>query len=244
MELLTVDRDRIARYMTANPWPVQPPFDEIGWYHASLQNGDWEELRLLVAELPDQSVGGGAHSSDIRSESLEVDLGPKPRGWEWLAPAPPEELAPVVETLRRLIRRVRDHPVRALRASIEAPYGRLLLENRGEAPFHFYGFGGEAKGARAEIRVRPRERAGPEVGPGLPVGLATDDPLLVSNIEGMDPSPDGMLELPPKASVSLSLPRTGGELLCLLRVCFPTTSLSGEPFVQEGWILAGSEPSR
>src|SRR5439155_22024568 len=118
------------------------------------------------------------------------------------------------------------------------------LQNRGGDPFLFYDFETAPEGTRAEIRIAARDPGAPEIGPGLPVRLVGQEPMRAANPPQLAPSSEGLAELPPGQSVTVSLPPAevgerppaapaGAELSCLVRGCFPRTSLDGEPFVQE-----------
>ncbi len=128
-ELLTVEPSG-ATYLTGHPWPMQPPFDEIGTYAAPVGDDAGE-----LAALLDGLRGRGAELrsapgfADAGLESLTVAWQDEELDLVWSPPRRPAPLEPVVVALRELITRLREHPVSVLRAT--RAHTGLQLENRG-----------------------------------------------------------------------------------------------------------------
>ena len=114
-----------AWYLTGMPWPSQPPFDEIGAYHADLgaaSAAGLEELARAAAEEP--AAPGG--DPDLGSEAVRFG-GSESR---WSPEARSHAAEAFVATAREVIAELRSQPWSVARGSLHD--GRLELVNPGE----------------------------------------------------------------------------------------------------------------
>ncbi|NIR30200.1 MAG: hypothetical protein GWN84_12995 [Gammaproteobacteria bacterium] len=251
LDVLTVSVDGTASYLAGNPWPQQPPFDELGWYAAALPEAMWRAIGAGARVAASSSAAGGGIQSDTGREFFAVRVD----GRVFTARCNPAHVAPVLSALRaaahEAIRWLRGHPVRTVRGALalddRAP-DRLIvrLANRGREAFVLQG--SAAPGAELEIRaaIRPANggRAAHTAAPDRLVGEA---PLAVLSAEGA-PLERTRWRLEPGAAIVLTLDATpidlgraaAGVLECLIRLCFPRPGTDGTTFVQEGWLLAAA----
>lgn len=243
-ELLTVGAEGRATYTAGNPWPVQPPFDEVGLYWMDVDPDTWPRLRGALATI-DVGAELGPPPLDSGTEYLHWLSASGPLSARWVPGDVPPVLRDTVEDLRGLIGEVRSHPVRTLRGSVEASGGgvRLRLESGGREPFVLYGFAGPPE-HRLEVRLAGDVAPEEIEDRSLPARMVHLDAVEVG--APADPIADasGLAQVRPGSSVSLDLPAVPGDGLigCLVRISFPHVSVTGEPYVQEGWLMP--EPMR
>lgn len=124
-EELLVGPDGTARYVTAMPWPAQPPFDEIGAYRATADTRAVTRLRqaaaavLAVAPTP-------TGSADVGLEGVQVDGA---EGY-WSQDVRPAAAPGLVDAAREIIAAVRDRPWAAVRGGVRGDGVELV--GRGE----------------------------------------------------------------------------------------------------------------
>jgi hypothetical protein len=122
LEVLLVGEDGTACYLAGNPWPKQPPFDEIGAYRAP---GDWARLEELARAVIGAGGSGSPWSADSGVEAVELDGASA--GWD--PDEPPGPAGAFVREVRAAIADVRESPVAAARA--ELTDAAVRLTNRG-----------------------------------------------------------------------------------------------------------------
>jgi hypothetical protein len=122
LEVLLIGEDGTASYVAGNPWPKQPPFDEIGAYRGSVDNARLEKLARAV-------IGAGGSGSPWPADSgvEAVELDGASAGWD--PEEPPGPAAAFVREARAAIVDVRESPVAAARA--ELIDAAVRLTNRG-----------------------------------------------------------------------------------------------------------------
>lgn len=230
MEWLVLERGRQARYFTANPWPRLQPYDEIGTY-AAPAGEVWDRLIAAASSIAGEQTGA-ARSHNAGTEYLHLFVNDRPAKSSWVAQRTPAELEGVVASLRDLIERVREHPVRTLRASLRRTNAGVMLhlENRGSEPFRLHGFGPDGSGVHAEVTSADDER----------VDRGADDaPLRLAAMPRLDvTSPDEDITVAPGGSIDLELGSFGeaGRIECLVHIRFEQESLRGERYTEDGWI--------
>lgn len=222
-ELLTVDSSGAATYVTGHPWPMQPPFDEIGTYAGPVGTDDADELTELLHRLRGRGgeISAAPGYADAGLESLTVDWGDEQLDVVWSPPRRPQPLDGVAIALRRLVAGLRDHPVSVLRAVRDD--GCLRLENRGAEAFTLHRL---AADALAELWIGSESAGGP---PELYVG----EPVAVDA-----PEAAGELVIGAGAAViavaPAPLPEGPDGLLRVAWTAHGAGSLAG---VQPGWLL-------
>jgi len=255
LEEFTIRPDRNAHYFTANPWPKQPPFDEIGYYEQRLSEEESAVLRrhLQTALAKRNTFSLSSHSADAGFEYCQAWLEGEALEAQWHPFMIPTEIQPVVEVVRGLIAQLRSHPAGSLRASLEliAPSKnlRLELQNRGSRAFTFFDFQNHAQGAEAEIRLRVTRRdEAPDVNSSLPIKLAGQSPIALPQAWTIPSTSEGRITLNPNEHIFLELSREAWAkpyaaldrplaIDCLLRVCFSHRSLRDELYIQQGWLM-------
>jgi hypothetical protein len=212
-EVLEVDESGAASYIAGNPWPKQPPFDEIGAYR-----GDTDAGPLL--ELAEAALAGGATapwSADSGVESVELDGASA--GWD--PEDPSASAAAFVRAAREAIARLRESPVAAAHAELVAGGSGIVVDNRGTEPL-------EVADGHAYVERREEVAQG---GPS-PLRLARRPPLELA-LPG---------SLAPGSSIELPLEVAEGEgrlLTALVGMSWKPPIDPGEGGGRlEGWILA------
>lgn len=252
LEVLTIGLDRQAQYFTANPWPKQPPFDEIGWYKQPLEEAEWAAQESALRAASRAPLPRGAGLADAGTEYWMALLDGQELEAEWHPANVPQETRPLVALARKLITRLRAAPDSTLQARLErASLGDtsdlvLWLHNRGQRPFRFFGSAEAEAPYQPEIRLRLRRL---ESAPSAvtPLNLIAMEPLRLAAPPGF-PMTDGLVQLGAGASCAIELPQTWraeaaeaepGPMVVegLVRVCFPRVSLAQEEYVEEGWML-------
>jgi len=174
-EVLLVDPGGEAWYLTGLPWPGQPPFDEIGAYHADLgaaAAGRLVDLARGVVEAPPGPDGpADAGSESVRLDGAEADWSPRAR---------PEPAEGLVAAAREAIATVREHPWSVVHGVLIGPPDapRVRLVNRGDHPLAVEGGelrAGWGRSARPPSPLRLAER--PPTRLDLPARLAPGAPL-------------------------------------------------------------------
>lgn len=131
-EVLLVDEDGGAWYLTGMPWPGQPPFHEIGAYRGDLGHAGAERLRALARAClaaPPQAPG----FADAGTERLR--LGDEEARWSRRDRAEPMQR--FVEAARAAITTLRGTPVGAVRGELVGD--RVRLTNPGSQPLEMSG---------------------------------------------------------------------------------------------------------
>lgn len=123
LESLRVLVDGNARAIVGSAWPDGAPQDEAGLYETQLAQDDLDSLQALAGDRTLRALArehGPIHADSGRS-SLSL-AGPDDELIEiaWGAFAkPPDPLPAAVATLRRILAKVREHPLAALRFEVD-----------------------------------------------------------------------------------------------------------------------------
>jgi hypothetical protein len=123
LENLRVYEDGTARGIVGSAWPDGKPQDEAGLYAMQLEQEDLDTLTTLAGDRALRALAGehGPIQSDSGRSSLTLGDGDDAYKITWGAFAkPPDPLPEAVDTMRRLLTEVREHPVAALRFTVEA----------------------------------------------------------------------------------------------------------------------------
>jgi hypothetical protein len=124
LENLRVLADGKARGIVGSAWPDGMPQDEAGLYATQLGQDDLDTLKGLAGDRGLRGLAGehGPIQSDSGRSSLTLGDGDdEPFKITWGAFAkPPDPLPAAVDTLRRMLTMVREHPVAALRFAVDA----------------------------------------------------------------------------------------------------------------------------
>ncbi len=245
-ELLTILSDGSARYVAGNPWPAQPPFDEIGVYEWSVPPPARCHLQELAA-MAGTEVGSGSRSYDSGIEYVDAWAAGRTYEAEWNPAAAPAATAALTGAVRALITEGRGSPASVLHARLEAPdSGReaAVILSPGGRGFRLGCRGDANEGPQVRLRATGSgDLAEPS---GIPARLASLEPVEPRGEFSPD-NPDGTLDLAPGDSIRLlvpfrRLPQPGrARLEALVRVEFPLTSLAGEDYMQVGWLVPQAE---
>jgi hypothetical protein len=142
-EVLLVEPDGAAWYLTGLPWPAQPPFDEIGAYRAELGRDGAE--RLTAAAAAALGASGSPGPADAGLELIRLDG----REAHWSPERRPAAAARFVEAARAAIAALRERPWSVVHGRLEdagaaahergtrldaGAAARVCLVNRGEQP--------------------------------------------------------------------------------------------------------------
>lgn len=244
-EELVVREDRAGEYVAGNPWPTQPPFDEIGLYARTLGEEEWRALEAVLeavrASAPDEQRPLG--HADAGIESLDALMDEARYSVAWTPHDVPDELRPAIAAVRHVISELREHPLSTLRAELEADGRlRLLLANRGRERFAFHWLDADER-HRPEVRIELEDLdSGRAEGSPSPIRLLRREPVTVAPAAQLARE-NGESALQPGESVALELADdldrgpAGVEVRCLVRVCFFRTGLDGRRLVEEGWLM-------
>lgn len=132
VESLRVLADGRARAVVGSAWPDGTPQDEAGLYETTLAPDDLDALRALVADegLRDAAGEHGPIRADSGRSALSVGDEVKIR-WGAFA-QPPVPVGAAVALMRKLLVKVREHPVAVLRLAVVSGDGLTLeLSNPG-----------------------------------------------------------------------------------------------------------------
>ena len=124
LEFLFVEPAGVAWYLAGNPWPRQPPFDEIGAYRTKLSD---QRLLELGAAAAAHGASRGPWSADSGVESVAANGASA--GWD--PEEPPEPAAAFVREAREVIAHVRAQPFATALAALDDGGGLIRLTNRG-----------------------------------------------------------------------------------------------------------------
>jgi hypothetical protein len=250
-EVLTIRSDGEATYATGNPWPKQPPFDEIGTYREALSADDLELvrtwLRRAVPSAAEYSTASG--SADAGLEYVEALLDETAIVAHWVPPMVPLSLEPVVDVLRKLVGRIRSNPVRTLQGRLEASLSasgkhrlRIWLDNRGIEAFRFCGFHTDP-GTQPKVHLLT-DGVESRLELQAPIRLLSEEPSSIVGSHGWEEDDEGLVTLAPDASLAIDIShglKHGQKdrwlLRSLVNVWFPHVSLHGEPYLQRGWLI-------
>jgi hypothetical protein len=249
LEVLLVDRDKVARYVAGHPWPKQPPYDEVGIYQRKLGDQEWCSLEdAIVAAHPEGArIGDAPRTMDAGLESL---FAPTDEGlWRatWNPSEPPTVLARLMRMVRSMISELRAHPLCTLQISLEYMPSNsqiyLRLFNKGKAPFEFTGFGKTSKG-NGEIRVQfvaDEERG--QSPHQSPIQLLRLSPISVDQLDGVavgemliEPGQTVLLALKESGSILRQL-RRGGVFHALIHIFWKAPGFPIESELEEGWLM-------
>ena len=178
-EVLLVERSGAAWYLTGLPWPVQPPFDEIGAYRIDLGAEAAERLAgeagAVIAAPPAAPGPADAGLELVRLDGREAHWSPERR---------PPQAERLVASARAAIAAAREHPFAVVQGTL-VDAGRVRLVNRGQHPLAV-GEGelraGWGRRTRAPSPLRLAERPPletplpPELEPGSPVEVTLGPP--------------------------------------------------------------------
>ena len=250
-ELLSISADGAAQYVAANPWPAQPPFDEIGEYTTAIDAQALTDLVNLAMGLAGDH-DGGAPSRDAGIEYVEAWSPDRGATLEWNPLAPSPHAMAFIHAVRGVVAAARTEPVSVVRASLELEGGgeraAVVLAAEGRQPFRLAerGVSGSAMAAGAgdiEVRTRVTESSEWTDPSAIPAALVHAPPVSFDVGVG-SPGPHGKVELPLGESARFTVPipegarlLSRGRLEALVRLAYPMRSLTGEFYVQEGWLL-------
>jgi hypothetical protein len=253
LEVFWLRWDGIAEYVTANSWPQQPPFDEIGHYRNALSAEDRETLFHFVQEAQHELPSGTtARSLDSGMEFFRACLDEKIMEAAWSPSRSPAQYQLLCRQVRRLIARARSAPLSTLRASFVSLKGGdqigVTLQNRGREPFVFY----DAQQADETLRIQVRAHAanveaGRESSPPNPLFLAHLKPLSVMNAPDWRPDMDGRISLKPGTTSRIEIDRealgpfASSILEGLVRISFWRGTPEGESLLEQGWVMPVQE---
>jgi hypothetical protein len=123
LENLRVYEDGTARGIVGSAWPDGTPQDEAGLYQTQLDQEDLDTLEGMAGDRALRALAGehGPIQSDSGRSSLTLGDGDDVFKITWGAFAkPPDPLPAAVETMRRVLAKVRERPVAALRFAVDA----------------------------------------------------------------------------------------------------------------------------
>jgi hypothetical protein len=239
-ELLTVSALGEARYVAANPWPYEPPFDEVGVYSWQLDEAELEEVAGSM-EYPSPACAPPTHDSGV--EYVERWRAGKGEAVEWnpLATAPGD--VSVVRMARDLIGQARRHPTSTLQASLIGPVGRghgrhLALTATGTSPFVLASFGDG--GTDLLVRVGAIPVNDEVVVSALPPRLVALQPAAISLADV-----NGEIRPGQTLTVPILVPGTWrgpGYVAALLEGRMSLVSPSGESYLQPLFVLPKPVP--
>jgi hypothetical protein len=249
LEVFWLREDCIAEYVTANSWPQQPPFDEIGHYRNALPAQDRETLWRFVQRVQEESRPGSlARSLDAGTEFFRAYLDEQIVEATWSPSRSLAQYQSLSRQVRLLIARTRSAPLSTLRTSFVPPKSgdqiSLTFQNRGREPFVFYDAQQADEALRIQVRVRTLEsEAAGQPSPANPLFLAHLKPLAFSNAPNWRPDEDGKISLNPGTTSRLEIDRQalGSSLLStlegLVRVTFFRGAPEGGSVLEQGWTL-------
>jgi hypothetical protein len=248
LEVFWVRADGLAEYVAGNPWPRQPPFDEIGHYRSVLTAEERDQLNQLALEIQGDPplATASARSLDAGVEFFRAQVDERIIEAEWSPTRAPAGHQALARHVRRLIAKTHNTPLSALQAGMvwlnDSNRIRLTLQNRGSEPFIFYDAQHAGQDVRFQVRVR-QVTVDESSHPPNPLILAHLKPVPSINAPGWPPDPDGKTSLQPGTSLCLEfhpgtpLPIAGETLECLVRINFWRATPEGEDLLEQGWVL-------
>jgi hypothetical protein len=234
-ELLTISAVGEARYVAANPWPYQPPYDEVGVYTWQVDEAELEEV---FGALERQSPAYASPTYDSGVEYVERWRDGKIEAVEWnpLATAPGD--TPVVRKARDLLDQARHHPGSTLRARLFGPVGpgqglQLALTATGTTPFFLASF--SDGGADLLVRLSAIPVSDALAVSALPPQLVALPPAAISLADV-----SGEIRAGQTLTVPIVLPDSctrSGYLAALVEGRMSLVSPSGESYLQPLFLL-------
>lgn len=216
-EVLIVEPDGEAKYLTGLPWPTQPPFDEIGAYRGRLDaalTGRLEAAARAVIEGPPGPPG----PVDAGYESVRADG----REAEWSPEARPPAASRLVDEARTAIALVRASPWAVVHGEISTGEPLVRLVNPGREPLAVEG--GELRAGWGR-RTRPAS----------PLRLAERPPGALELPAALDPGESVLAQLGPAGEPEIDEYDTVYALVHLR--WRPPVASEGEWL--DGWLVAG-----
>jgi hypothetical protein len=246
LEIFSIRVDRQIRYFTANPWPRQPPYDEIGFYNGQIPNEVFDEVQMLAdRSLASTFTNRGTIYADSGVEYIDATINNQKYSVSWNPSFIPKSLEPLVSTIRNLIKNLRDCPSSVLQIDVKLTMPQrdnigITFRNRGSAPFRMYG-------RELEIRLHLTDKKLFSKGDD-PITLLRYEPVKLPENIMMDICKDDMVEVRPRGDIVFQVPNPfwaeyrkslgkSFDLYCLARVCFSNLSIRNEHYIQEGWLL-------
>jgi hypothetical protein len=227
-EFLAVESDGAARYLTGNPWPDQPPFDEIGAYAGPLADATVNLLRGQAAEIGAARAQLADAPRELDSGAMQLTVRDAAEAWT-LAWGPYDAPAPLMaleRMLRQAIRGLRaDHREATLAAMLDERDGKLMLRLRNRGSEAFAGRVDAVWLSQEHDDATAREAAGD------PVELHHAEPVAIA----------ATVRLSGGAETSLSLdapaPVPGRLLRALIGAHWMASWPERSPAKAEGWLL-------
>ena len=164
---------------------------------------------------------------------------------EWDPSGPPAASSALIDAVRSVIAEGRKNPASILRARLELPADGdevAVVLSSGKRGFRLGGHGAGSDGPLIRLRATRNSETGEPS--AIPTQLASVEPVRPGG--GLDPAnPDGTFDLAPGSSVRLLVPRPRPRLRqaervrleALIQLEFPLTSLTGEDYLQPGWLV-------
>jgi len=246
LEIFSIRVDRQIQYITANPWPRQPPYDEIGFYNGQTTDEVFDEVQMLAnRSLAGTFTNSGTIYADTGVEYIDAIINNQKYSVSWNPSFIPKSLEPLVSVIRRLIKNLRDCPSCVLQIDVKLTTPQrdnigITFRNRGSVPFKMYG-------RELEIRLHLTDKK---------LFSKKDDPITLLRYEPvklpedimMVICKDEMVEIGPRGDIVFQIPNPywaeyrnslgkSFDLYCLARVCFSSLSIRNERYIQEGWLL-------
>jgi hypothetical protein len=235
----------VVQYIAGNPWPRQPPFNEIGVYQRTLSSTEWTEFsRRIEVAYEHRSKDVENRHLDAGVESIFAWLDKELWRVAWNPKAPPSTYTPLIDDVRELIKGLRQHPLSVLHVVLVIENGELRLQfsNRGKLPFVFYGFGNKSLNERAELRLQFQGGEELKLSNFLsPIQLLRQPPLFSNRL--VEPTKEEIF-LGSGESLAVSVERLRavlrpmpGVLYGLVHLFWRSGGLAQQTTTEEGWLM-------
>lgn len=254
LEVLWIGADGVAEYVTGNPWPLQAPFDEVGYYRHPLSAQEQGALWKNINEIGKADSGSidTTRSTDAGLEYFRADGDERIIERAWNPNHVPADYELLAKRIRQCITNTRKSPVstlsiRWLEEDPATEVFQLELHNRGSEPFLFYASQSNAE-LPLEVRIKfvSANEMHAQTNPN-PLSLIHLEPAKVEIPSDWQMTLEGQVALPGGGTLQLEIKRSdakipatspsAGALECLFYVNFLRPTPEGETMLEQGWLM-------